>query len=284
MDGFFLINKEPNMTSHDVVYKIKKKFNFAKTGHTGILDPMAKGLLIVLINQATKLAFLFENLNKGYRGSMVFNKQYDTLDITGTLTAQKEMLLTNEMVQESVAFFDQKQYLQKPPLYSAIKVKGQKLYDLARKNIEIDVDPRKVKIYHLEMVSALKNDQIEFIATVSKGTYIRSLARDMGERMDTYGSLQSLTRTQIGSYDWKNAKTIDEVSLEDLNDVKSLFPNHQKIVLNDYLVRLVQNGVYLDERQIITDEPFVVLDQKENWIAYYEPIEKNKYRPRYFFQ
>ncbi|NWN46102.1 tRNA pseudouridine(55) synthase TruB [Candidatus Phytoplasma pruni] len=284
MDGFFLINKEPNMTSHDVVYKIKKKFNFAKTGHTGILDPMAKGLLIVLINQATKLAFLFENLNKGYQGSMVFNKQYDTLDITGTLTAQKEMLLTDEMVQESVAFFDQKQYLQKPPLYSAIKVKGQKLYDLARKNIEIDIAPRKVKIYHLEMVSALKNDQIEFITTVSKGTYIRSLARDMGERMNTYGSLQSLTRTQIGSYDWKNAKTIDEVSLEDLNDVKSLFTNHQKIVLNDYLVRLVQNGVYLDERQIITDEPFVVLDQKENWIAYYEPIEKNKYRPRYFFQ
>ncbi|WEK82251.1 MAG: tRNA pseudouridine synthase B [Candidatus Phytoplasma pruni] len=283
MDGFFLINKEPNMTSHDVVYKIKKKFNFTKTGHTGILDPMAKGLLIVLINRATKLAFLFEHLNKGYQGNMVFNKQYDTLDITGTLTAQKEIPLTNEMVQESFRFFDQKQYLQKPPLYSAIKVKGGKLYDLARKNIEIDVAPRKVKIYHLEIVSALKNDQIEFVTNVSKGTYIRSLARDIGEKMNTYGSLQSLTRTQIGSYDWKRAKKIDEVSLEDLNDVKILFQNHKQILLNDYLVRLVQNGVYLDERQIITDEPFVVLDQKENWVAYYEPIKKNKYRPRYFF-
>jgi tRNA pseudouridine55 synthase len=283
MNGFFLINKELNMTSHDVVYKIKKKFNFAKTGHTGILDPMATGLLIVLINQATKLSFFFENLNKGYQGSMCFNKQYDTLDITGNLTDQKEKYLTNEMVQESFDFFNQKKYLQKPPIYSAIKVKGQKLYYLARKNIKIDVAPRRVQIYNLDMVSVLKKDQIEFSAIVSKGTYIRSLARDIGERMNTYGSLQSLNRTQIGSYNCKHAKTIDKLTLADLNDAKILFQNYNKIFLNDYLIRLVKNGIYLDERQIITKEPFVVLDQKENWIAYYEPVQKNKYRPRYFF-
>ncbi|WP_144658579.1 tRNA pseudouridine(55) synthase TruB [Candidatus Phytoplasma pini] len=285
MDGFFLINKEQNMSSHSVVASIKKKFNFKKVGHTGTLDPFACGLLIVLVNNATKLAFLFENLDKTYEGVMLFHEKYDTLDITGKLLERKENNLSQKIVQESFDCFHQKIYFQKPPMYSAIKIKGKKMYNLARQNIHVDIPSRKVHIYDLKILSNLNQNKICFKTRVSKGTYVRSLARDIGYSMNTYGALQNLTRTKIGFYDLFFAKTIFSISLKDLISPKELFQNYSKIVLNDYLIQLVKHGIYLDERQIITHDPFIVLDKNQNWIAYYEPCvnKKNQYYPKYFF-
>lgn len=114
------------MSSHDVIYLIKKKLNLNKIGHTGILDPMAEGLLIVLINKATKLAFLFENLDKTYQGSILFNKNFDTLDVTGKIIETKKNILSIKEIEKSFLFFLKKKYLQVPPMYSAIKIKGKK--------------------------------------------------------------------------------------------------------------------------------------------------------------
>ncbi|WP_341266805.1 tRNA pseudouridine(55) synthase TruB [Candidatus Phytoplasma fraxini] len=282
-NGFFLINKAKNISSQKVIFLIKKKLNLFKAGHTGILDPLAEGLLIVLINKATKLAFLFEKLDKTYKGSALFNQNFDTLDITGKLINKKENILDFEQIQKSSLYFDKKKYLQIPPMYSAIKIKGQKMYHLARKHIHIEIPPREVHIKNLKIIPPLTNDSINFETKVSKGTYIRSLIRDIASKMNTYGALQNLTRTKIGSYNLQNAQNIESVTLEHLRDVKELFQKKQKLILNDYLIKLVKNGITLDERQIITRHPFVVLDQKQNWIAYYEPINKNKYSPKYFF-
>lgn len=281
--GFFLINKEKGMTSHDVVHKMKKKFNFMKVGHTGILDPLAEGLLIILINKATKLSFLFENLDKTYQGSMIFNKHFDTLDITGKLIYTKENILCLEQIKKNFAFFNKKKYLQTPPMFSAIKIKGNKMYDLARKNIQIDIPPREVNIKNLKITSALVNDSIHFETKVSKGTYIRSLIRDIASKMNTYGSLKTLNRIKVGPYNIKYAHNIDSIDIKHLIDIKMLFRKEQKIILNDYLIKLVKNGIVLDERQIITQKPFIVLNQNKNWIAYYTPKKKNKYYPKYFF-
>lgn len=283
MNGFFLINKTKHITSNNVTCSIKKKFNFDKVGHTGILDPLAEGLLIVLINKATKLAFLFENLDKTYQGNMIFNYNYDSLDVTGNILDIKKNILSEKEIQKAFIYFDQKEYLQTPPMYSAIKIKGQKMYHLARKQIKIEIPPRKVKIHYCKTKSPLYNESIDFEAKVSKGTYIRSLARDIANKMNTYGALKSLNRVQIGDYNLKEAHTINEVNLQHLIDHKFLFQNTPKLILNDYLIKLVKNGITLDERQIITENPFIVVDRNKNYIAYYIPIEKNKYKPKYFF-
>ncbi|MDV3196131.1 MAG: tRNA pseudouridine(55) synthase TruB [Candidatus Phytoplasma stylosanthis] len=283
MDGIFLVNKEKNMTSHDIVNLIKKKFNFQKVGHTGTLDPLAEGLLIILVNKATKLTFLFENLNKKYVGSIIFNYNYDTLDINGKILDKSNAFISEQKIKKVISYFNKKKYLQTPPMYSAIKIRGEKMYNLARKNIKIKIPPREIYIHNLKMIGRLENNIIQFQTNVSKGTYIRSLARDIADKMNTYGALNSLTRTKIGPYNLNKAQKIESISLNNLINHKILFQKKQKIILSDYLINLVKNGIILDKRQIITTQPFVVMDQKKNYIAYYQPIEKNKYSVKYFF-
>lgn len=283
MNGIFFINKESGQTSHDVVQQIKKKFSLLKVGHTGTLDPLAEGLLLILVGKATKLNFLFEKLDKKYQGTIIFNHEYDTLDVEGKLITTKNQILTDELIKKSFADFHQQKYQQTPPMYSAIKIKGQKLYHLARKNIQVDIPKRQVFIYHLEQMSSLKEQSVEFYTHVSKGTYIRSLVRDIASYMSTYGALSKLCRLAIGPYQLNKATKIEQVELNCLIPVKNFFINYPQIILNDYLIKLVKNGIYLDKRQIITKKPFVVLDKQKKWIAYYEVIDQNQYAPKYFF-
>ncbi|KAB8122014.1 MAG: tRNA pseudouridine synthase B [Candidatus Phytoplasma cynodontis] len=286
MNGFFLVYKKKGITSHDTIRQIKKKFNLKKVGHTGTLDPFAEGLLIVLVNNFTKLSFLFEKLHKSYEGIMVFNKNYDTLDITGKLINENfDIILNLDMIQKSFNFFHQKKYLQIPPMYSAVKIRGQKMYNLARKGIKIDIPPKEVHIYELKILSFFLKNQVYFYSKVSKGTYIRSLVRDIAAQMNTYGFLKKLVRVCIGEYCLKKSKCLFTISKEDLIDEKEFFKNCLKIILSSYLIKLVRNGIYLDYRQIKTYKPFIVLDENYKWIAYYEPIKNNKYHycPKFFF-
>ncbi|CAP18513.1 pseudouridine synthase B [Candidatus Phytoplasma mali] len=283
MEGFFLVYKNKFVTSHDVVKQIKKKFNFLKVGHSGTLDPLAEGLLIVFINKATKLAFLFENLDKKYEGTFVFNQKYDTLDIFGKLIDVKNDIISDEQVQRSFEKFHKKKYLQKPPMHSSIKIEGQKMYNLARKNIIVEIPKREVIIHSLLKTSLVYDNQVDFLTHVSKGTYVRSLAADIALDMNTYGALKKLKRISIGNYLLNDAKTVEQISLKDLIMVETLFSNYDELILNDYLIKLVKNGIYLDQRQIITNKPFIVKNNKNKWIAYYEKIVKNTYAPKYFF-
>lgn len=167
MNGFILVHKPAGMTSHDVVYRIKKKLNISKVGHTGTLDPFATGLMIVLTGQATKLAFLFEDLDKAYTGQLIFGSLYDTDDFTGNIVDQRDVNYTNEEILEALDSF-KPEYEQMPPLYSAIKKNGVKAYQAARQGITLDLEKRHVKIYDIKLIES--GLEPKFYAHVSKGT------------------------------------------------------------------------------------------------------------------
>lgn len=283
MHGILLVNKPQGLTSFDVVYQIKKKFKLKKVGHTGTLDPFATGLMIILCGNATKLAFLFNDLDKKYEGKIILNRQYDTYDTTGKLLDESDVAVSNEDVERELMLFP-KHYHQVPPAFSAIKKNGQKAYDLARSGKEVVLDARPVDIYDFSQKSILDTQGFNFSAHVSKGTYLRSLAVDFAEKLGTYGALSQLNRTQIGKYHLKNARSIDEIGVGDLISDNQLFDDVDKLQLSDFHVRLVKNGIYLDQRQIKTVNPFVVVDQNQRLIAYYVPTDEAfKYRPVYFF-
>lgn len=278
MNGILLINKPKGLTSHDVVYRVKRKLNLSKVGHTGTLDPFATGLLILLIGKATKLAFLFDDLDKSYDGTIIFGKEYDTNDNTGEVLYEKEVSFTKDELLEQMKSF-MPSYNQLPPTYSAIKVGGVKAYEAARNGRDIELKTRHINIYNFDLLDEVN---YKFMAHVSKGTYIRSLARDLGYKLNTYGALSQLNRLTIGKYHVNQAKSIEDITLDDLISDEALFKGIRTLMLNDYMVKLVKNGVYLDERQTTDSRPFIVVDSKGNKIAYYEKVEKD-FRPLYVF-
>lgn len=282
MDGFLLIHKPIGMTSHDVVLKIRKKFHEQKIGHTGTLDPFASGLLILCLGKATKLAYLFSDLDKSYDGTIVFGKHYDTYDVTGKVEKEDDVFLIEAEIKDAMQTFVG-EYNQIPPMYSALKVDGKKLYDIARAGETVDRESRLVRIDQFEMTSPFVHDECQFITHVSKGTYIRSLAVDLATKLKTYGALKQLNRRSIGPYTLENAKKIEEVSVSDLISLESFFEHTHSIQLNDYMIKLVKNGIYLDDRQIKTDKPFIVKDQHGNMVAYYTLIDEHQYRPVLIF-
>lgn len=279
MDGIFLIDKPAGLTSHDVVYKIRRKFNIKKVGHTGTLDPFATGLMIILVGKATKLAFLFDDLDKGYKGKIVLGTSYDTDDTTGNILKTSNVDMQTDLIKKAITDL-LPSYMQLPPSYSAIKVGGMKSYQAARQGKSLALEPRLVQIYKFNY--EIDNTSITFDTYVSKGTYIRSIARDIGLNLDSFGALESLRRTMIGTYQVTHAKSIDAVEPIDLIDHKLLFEHTPKVELNDYMVKLVLSGVALDHRQTNIDQPFIAIDQLGNYIALYEPKD-NVYKVKYFF-
>lgn len=279
MNGFLLINKPEGITSHDVIYQIRKQLKIKKVGHTGTLDPFATGLLIVCLGDACKLSDEFLNFDKKYEGTLIFNKNYDTLDVTGKLLDEKDVNISlNEL---NIVVNDlKKQEIQYPPMYAAIKVGGKKLYEYARANIEIKVEPRKIKIYEFDITKQITNDEFTFTSYVSKGTYLRAIARDLGEKLNTYGALKTLNRTAIGNFTLNNSIKIQDINIEkDLITLNEYLSSKESIVLDDYLIKLVQNGVILDERQIKTDKSFVVKNKNDKIVAYYGVVDKYQYKP-----
>ena len=282
MDGFLLVNKPIGMTSHDVVYKVKKRLNIEKIGHTGTLDPFASGLLVLCLGKATKLQSLFLNLDKTYEGTINFGTHYDTYDYTGHVIKSHDKVIDEQDLKQALTQMT-KTYFQYPPMFSARKHEGRKLYDLARQGKTVEVEPREVHIYTFKMVSKLDNQTFDFIANVSKGTYIRSLAVDLAELLHTYAHLTRLTRTMIGPYHLDQAKKHEDIHLNDLITLDSYFKDYPVIVLSDYFCKLVKNGVYLDERQTTINRDFIVKDENGNMVAYYQVVKENIYKPVLIF-
>ena len=278
MDGIVLINKPRGITSYDVVRQAKKIFKTTKIGHTGTLDPFAEGLLILCVGKATKLSNMFLDANKGYSGTIIFNNHYDTYDITGNIVASDDKVITYNEVSNAANNMLGK-YLQMPPIYSAIKVDGKKLYEYARKNEEVKIDKRPVEIFEYNIHDLGLNNEFTFDTFVSKGTYIRSLTVDLATNLKTYATLKTLVRTKIGNISLKDAVNLEKLTDGDITGFEEIFKDSPKVVLSDYIIKLVKNGVYLDERQIKTDETFLVYDEANNLVAIYEVLEENKYKP-----
>ena len=260
MDGIILINKEKGCTSHDVVNKVKHIFS-EKVGHTGTLDPNATGLLPILVGKGTKMSQYLINHDKEYEVTLKFGIKTDTADSEGNILTEQNVdknILKEEIIVNALNSFKGIQ-MQIPPLYSAIKVNGKKLYEYARKNLQVDVKPRKIEIYDITLNNIdEKKNIINFTVKCSKGTYIRSLCEDIANKLGTIGYMKDLNRTKVGIFDIKDSINLNEleqnklseeflkkyfISIEDL--FIRLYGENNKIFLNEKKLNLFFNGVRL---------------------------------------
>ncbi len=213
MNGIITVNKEKGFTSHDVVAKLRGMLHIKRIGHTGTLDPMAEGVLVVCIGESTKLCELLESDSKEYEAGLLLGKATDTEDISGRVINEvsKDVVLSldEEKIRDSILSF-KGSYEQIPPMYSAIKVEGKRLYELAREGKEIERKKRSVFIEEIE-INSYDLPEIFFRVSCSKGTYIRSLCRDIGEKLSVFGTMSSLVRTRAGRFHLKDAKKLSEI-------------------------------------------------------------------------
>jgi tRNA pseudouridine55 synthase len=210
MDIIISLNKPKGITSQDAVTKVKRILNIKKAGHTGTLDPMATGLLLVCVNKATRLASYFTDLDKDYRAVMKLGESTDTQDAEGNVTASSNKVDFDESaIREALKSFEGK-ILQQPPMFSALKHKGKALYKYARKGIEIERKPREITIYKIELLK-INTPYVEFMVRCSKGTYIRTLCYDLGQKLGTEAHMAELERTAIGSFKVNDSLSPDEL-------------------------------------------------------------------------
>lgn len=249
MKGVININKPEGMTSHDVIRFLRKKLNIKRIGHAGTLDPMATGVLPICIGKATRIAEYLLNLDKEYIGELTLGTQTDTQDSTGKVINRSEKEVDEHTIRNSMSKFIGN-IEQTPPMYSALKHKGKKLYELAREGIIIERKSRPITIYSLDVLQIKNNRKIIFKVKCSKGTYIRTLCDDIGLDLGTFGHMSSLKRISTGSFKIEDAYSIEYIEsltapeIEDiLIPMDSALPHIEKLEIEDkYYSRLI-NGV-----------------------------------------
>ncbi len=249
MDGVIIINKPKQYTSHDIVNIVRKQLNIKKVGHTGTLDPNATGVLPILIGKATKISKYLVEHKKTYIATIKLGEKRDTGDSEGNIIEKdlKLKLIEIDRLEEVLKSFLGKQK-QIPPMYSAIKVDGKKLYEYARQGQAVQIKPRDIEIYSISLKS-YKEDEIVFKTECSKGTYIRVLCEDIAKELGTLGYMKELQRTTVDKF-----KIEESIELENLNQeivekklitIEKIFINKRRIDLNDRKLELFLNGVQL---------------------------------------
>ena len=252
MDGIILINKEKNYTSHDVVNKVKR-ITKSKVGHTGTLDPNATGVLPLLLGNATKISKYLINHDKEYEVFLQLGTKTDTADAEGKIIEEKDVnidSLSEENVKKVLSTFLGKQK-QTPPMYSAIKVNGKKLYQYARQGQEVEIKPREIEIYKIKLINLdKKQKQISLVVSCSKGTYIRSLCEEIADRLGTVGFMKELNRTKVGEFNIKDCVTVEEFEekynkndFSDIITIEEIFKENPKIELDNLNIKQYLNGV-----------------------------------------
>lgn len=256
MDGMINIYKESGYTSHDVVARLRGILHTRKIGHTGTLDPMAEGVLPVCVGSATKLCETFTDHDKEYEAVMLLGKRYDTLDVTGVMTESHEVMSTEEEIVSAVKSFVGG-YDQVPPMYSAKKIDGQKLYDLARSGKTVERKPVFINIYDIGILS-VDLPRVRMRVKCGKGTYIRSLIDDIGSRLGCGAAMEELTRTKVGNFDISDAIRLSELerlSAEDrISDViitlTDIFSDLEGFIATPVISKLLRNGNVIDAKSI----------------------------------
>ena len=248
MDGIIIINKPKNCTSHDIVRKAKKILN-EKVGHTGTLDPNATGVLPLLIGKGTQISKYIINHDKTYEAVLQLGEKTDTADIEGEVIETKPVdskCLEAKFIEQTLKALEGEQE-QVPTMYSAIKINGKKLYEYARNGEKVEIEPRKIEIYSLELININEaNKQIEFRVSCSKGTYIRTLCENIAEKLGTVGYMKELKRTQVGEFKIEDAITIEELEQnQTCITIENYFRQNKNINLNEKKLQLFLNGVQL---------------------------------------
>ena len=266
--GALLINKEKGRTSRQEVNTVSKLLKEKKMGHIGTLDPFAEGLLIVLAGRATKIAPFIEQLDKTYLAKLKLGQKTDTGDKDGAVVEEAnvpflDIKKINEILQQFLG-----KSLQTPPKYSALKVNGERAYALARKNVDFELKKREIEVFEIGLVNFDGKDEITFVCRVSKGTYVRTLAEDIAEKLGTVGHLNELTRVKIGKYSIENSVKAVDVKPQNLISVNEMLQDFPSEFVSDEDSRKAKNGVPLCFNK--QKENLVVVKDDEGPIAMYE--------------
>lgn len=276
MNGILVVNKDLGYTSRDVVNIVSKTLNTKKVGHTGTLDPMASGVLVLCVGNALKLCEMLTNHDKEYIAGITLGIETDTLDMEGNILSTEVVDIPKERIIQVVNSF-KGSYMQEVPKYSAVKVNGKKLYEYARNNIDVKLPSKIVDIYDIEIIDDIvyNDGKINFKikTTVSKGTYIRSLVRDIGNKLGVPAVMNSLVRNTLGDFKIDDAYSIDDIRNGNFKLVSVLdaIPNMKRVVVNDEMAFKIKNGVIL--KSFFDEEKAFILDKDKNLIAIYENID-----------
>ena len=273
MDGILIINKPKDYTSRDVVNKLTHILHTKKIGHTGTLDPIATGVLVICIGNTTKLCELLTSHYKEYIAQIKLGIKTDTLDITGTkIEEQKIPSLKEEQIKEILNSFPGKS-IQTTPIYSAVKINGKKLYEYAREGIEIELPKREIEIKEIELLE-YKEDTITFKTTVSKGTYIRALIDDICKKLNTIGTMSSLTRTKQGKFTIEESYTLEDIENNNykLNTIEESLEELETIDIDENTYKKVKKGSIINKT---FKNEICCLKYKNKIIAIYKTYEKD---------
>ena len=262
MEGIIVVNKPKGITSFDVIRKLKKILKTKKIGHTGTLDPLAIGVMLVCVGKATKLASDLEAKNKIYIADFDIGYATDTYDVEGKKIAENIIEVSKENLEQSIKKFIGN-IKQVPPMYSAIKIDGNKLYHLARKGIEVERPKRDVTIEYINLLD-FKNNKAKIETEVSKGCYIRSLIYDIGQDLGTYATMTALQRKQVGEYSLENSYNLEQIEEMTLN--------------NDFkFLKTVEEIFSYDKYNLQTEKEFI-LYKNGNTVKIKENLESKRYR------
>jgi tRNA pseudouridine55 synthase len=294
INGIINVYKEKGYTSHDVVAKMRGILKMKKIGHTGTLDPDAVGVLPVCMGKGTKLVDLITDRDKTYEAVLKLGITTDTQDITGTVLKTSEVNASFTQIEAAIRSYIG-EYLQLPPMYSAIKVGGKKLYELARQGKEIERERRKVTVYDIRILGfSEKEHEVTVSVDCSKGTYIRTLLHDIGESLGCGGTMKSLVRTAVGSFRIENALPLsrieelmrDEKLIDYVIPVDAMFPGYEKVKVASEFDKLIYNGnAFSPEHLLPADSGILsefvrVYDAGDNFIGIYRyDTEDILYKP-----
>jgi len=278
MDGIVLINKEKNCTSRDVVNQVSKILKTKKIGHTGTLDPIATGVLVLCIGKATKLVEVITSYDKEYEAEVILGIKTDTKDITGKILKEEKAIISKENIEKCL-----KQmigtYNQTVPIYSAVKINGKKLYEYARNNEEIELPKRKVTIKELKLISDItyekEKTKFKIKCHVSKGTYIRSLIEDIATNLNTIGTMENLKRTKQGNFQIASANTIQDIENNKFKiyPIEEILEKFYKIEMTDDLYFKIKNGSIIKNNY---NHDIVAFTKNDKVIAIYKEYSKDK--------
>ena len=258
-NGVLIVNKPEGITSHDVVGKIRKLYGTRKVGHTGTLDPLATGVLVILLGRAAKAAEYLVADRKTYKARLTLGLTTDTEDITGKVITQSNIIPSGEQVMTACGEFVGK-IKQIPPMYSALKVDGRKLYDLAREGIEVERQARDIEIFQLVCAPTERENEFDLLVECSSGTYIRTLCADVGARLGCGGVMSALHRVKAGGFDIENSHTFEELELLEMSErykllapTESLFTEFPMVKLPAFYEKLCRSGCEIYQNKIKTN-------------------------------
>lgn len=278
-NGILIVNKPSGITSRDVVNIVGKTLNTKKVGHTGTLDPMATGVLVLCLGNALKVCELITANDKEYTAKVILGIETETLDTTSPIINTKKTNITKEEIEKVLNSF-KGSYLQEVPKYSAVKINGKKLYEYAREGKEIELPKKMVTIYDIQLISDITyyNDTTSFYikTTVSKGTYIRSLIRDIGYKLNTYGCMDSLERTRQGIFNIDNSNTIEEIKNNNykLLSIEESLPNIPLVEVDNKTLFKIRNGVKL--KKFFAGDMAIIKDKNKVVAIYKNDLNESK--------